>query len=202
MVTADRTARRRRAYARLLVALGVGLWAALVWRGPRQAAAQESACPALLTTWLKAQERFFEANGRYTTALREVRVSTAAHRDVLLVADPHGTVRGPAGGSYRSGWRDTILASSVRAASAPPSVLPAVVEGGAPVGLEGVCPSCAITLACIENLDADSDFSVWSVSSKDRQTQAGQVIRGGQPWREHDDLAPLAGAPAYADYLR
>lgn len=202
MVTADRTARRRRARARLLVAIGVGLWAALVWRGPREGASGAGACDRLLSAWIGAQQRFFEANGRYTTALREVRVSTEAQRDVLLVADPHGTVRGPAGGSYRSGWRDTVLASSVRAASAPPSVLPAVVEGGAPVGLEGACPSCAITLACIENLDGDSDFSVWSVSSKDRQTPAGRVIRGGQPWREHDDLAPLAGAPAYAEFLR
>ncbi len=44
--------------------------------------------------------------------------------------------------------------------------LPAEVR--ALLGLEGTCPACDITVACVGNLDADDDVDVWSISTKDR----------------------------------
>jgi type IV pilus assembly protein PilA len=35
-------------------------------------------------------------------------------------------------------------------------------------GLEGTCPDCNVTIACIANLDDDPDVDVWSISTKDR----------------------------------
>jgi hypothetical protein len=151
--------------------------------------------------WLSKERRFFEGHGRYTTLVREVDLMASVEDDVLLVADPNGTVeRHPEPRSRYSA--DTVLAASRRASRAPPSVLPAVAAGGERIGITGQCPSCSITLACIENLDEDSDFSVWTVSTHDRTTESGEMIRAGVPYLEHDDQAPLEGAPAYAELIR
>lgn len=36
------------------------------------------------------------------------------------------------------------------------------------LGIEGECPKCDITVACVGNLDDDADVDVWSISTKDR----------------------------------
>ncbi len=36
------------------------------------------------------------------------------------------------------------------------------------VGLEGECPNCNITVACVGNIDDDPQVDVWSISTKDR----------------------------------
>ena len=40
------------------------------------------------------------------------------------------------------------------------------------VGLEGTCPACEVTIACVGNLDADPDVDVWTISTKDRPEAA------------------------------
>jgi type IV pilus assembly protein PilA len=35
-------------------------------------------------------------------------------------------------------------------------------------GLEGACPDCNVTIACVGNVDADPDVDVWTISTKDR----------------------------------
>jgi hypothetical protein len=163
-VKLDGKTRKRRDWVRLFVALSVGFWVALVWRGPREERIERGWCAiALKRTLAKGQTPWLPSNS-----------------SVFLVSDPHTTASG----------------------EVPPSFIPAVVAGGARLGVSGACPDCTITLACIENTDADSDYSVWSISSRNRLGQHGELIRAATPYLEHDDEAPLEGAPAYPDYLR
>jgi hypothetical protein len=41
-------------------------------------------------------------------------------------------------------------------------------EVRATLGVEGACPACDVTIACVGNLDADEDVDVWTISTKDR----------------------------------
>lgn len=41
-------------------------------------------------------------------------------------------------------------------------------------GLEGECPKCELTVACVGNLDDDADLDVWTISTKDR----AEAVRG------------------------
>lgn len=38
----------------------------------------------------------------------------------------------------------------------------------ASVGIEGECPKCEVTVACVGNIDDDPQVDVWSISTKDR----------------------------------
>ena len=42
----------------------------------------------------------------------------------------------------------------------------------AATGLEGTCPDCNVTIACVANLDDDPDVDVWTISTKDRPEAA------------------------------
>ena len=42
----------------------------------------------------------------------------------------------------------------------------------AATGLEGTCPDCDVTIACVANLDDDPDVDVWTISTKDRPEAA------------------------------
>ena len=42
----------------------------------------------------------------------------------------------------------------------------------ASVGLQGTCPDCNVTIACVGNLDADPEVDVWTISTKDRPEAA------------------------------
>lgn len=52
------------------------------------------------------------------------------------------------------------------------------------LGLEGECPSCDITIACVGNVDDDAQVDVWSISTRDRE---GGVQ--GTPIHHLNDLA-------------
>jgi type IV pilus assembly protein PilA len=60
----------------------------------------------------------------------------------------------------------------------------------AQVGVSGQCPDCSITIACagdIDNVSSDSP-DVWSISTKDRQTDEGELIPAGQPYNHVNDV--------------
>lgn len=56
-------------------------------------------------------------------------------------------------------------------------------EVRATLGLEGTCPACDITMACVGNLDGDPEVDVWSISTKDRPGAAR-----GTPIHHRKDL--------------
>jgi len=51
------------------------------------------------------------------------------------------------------------------------------------LGIEGACPDCNVTIACVGNLDADPDVDVWTISTKDRPGAAR-----GTPFHHLKDL--------------
>ncbi len=56
------------------------------------------------------------------------------------------------------------------------------------VGLSGECPDCAITAACVANLDRDGDLDVWLISSKELTGLDGQPVEPGEPLHVMNDL--------------
>jgi hypothetical protein len=56
----------------------------------------------------------------------------------------------------------------------------------AQLGLEGDCPSCELTVACVGNIDDDDTVDVWSISTKDRAL-GGQTVTRGLPYRHVND---------------
>ncbi|GEL70731.1 hypothetical protein MVI01_25150 [Myxococcus virescens] len=56
------------------------------------------------------------------------------------------------------------------------------------VGLSGECPDCAITAACVANLDRDGDLDVWLISSKELTGLDGQPVNPGEPLHFMNDL--------------
>lgn len=55
------------------------------------------------------------------------------------------------------------------------------------LGVEGTCPACEVTVACVGNLDGDETVDVWSISTKDRALGDGGVVTRGLPWRHVND---------------
>ena len=157
---------KNRAWRRLGVAVGAGLWVALV----------SSAEPSV------DKKVAWKCTYQLRSALRQMKslAQTESYADTVLVVDPRST----------------------RAGKVPPSFIPAVVEGGVPVGVTGTCPDCQVTLACLENLDADDDWSVLSISNQARTTRRGELIRPGEVWLEHDDSDWVRDAPPYPEFLR
>lgn len=56
------------------------------------------------------------------------------------------------------------------------------------VGLSGECPDCAITAACVANLDRDGDLDVWLISSKELIGLDGQSVEAGELLHFMNDL--------------
>jgi type II secretory pathway pseudopilin PulG len=60
---------------------------------------------------------------------------------------------------------------------------------GVQPGIEGECPDCTLTVACVGNLDTDATLDVWSVSTTERTDAAGGAIPAGMPFNHVNDLA-------------
>lgn len=51
------------------------------------------------------------------------------------------------------------------------------------LGLHGTCPDCAVTIACVGNIDDDEAVDVWTISTKDRPG-----VARGTPQHDLKDL--------------
>lgn len=172
---------------RAAVFLAVGLASAgcnLVKGPPR-----ESECRGNLRTVLARELALKEARGVLSTHPAEVGFSPAPGNRYLYLFDAVGPV------SRRDGAPSPPLHESVgigpdtkaRGVTAEwlRARLPADVA--AQLGLEGTCPACEVTLACVGNIDDDDTVDVWSISTKDRTLPTGQVVTRGLPWRHVND---------------
>lgn len=69
-------------------------------------------------------------------------------------------------------------------------VLESNFAGNVRPGVSGVCPDeCEFAAICVGNIDNDEGLDIWSISSKDRQSDEGEPIPAGSPFHEQDDLA-------------
>jgi hypothetical protein len=56
------------------------------------------------------------------------------------------------------------------------------------LGINGTCPDCTFTAACVGNIDNDPEVDVWSVSTNERTGPGGQMIPAGEVFHEFDDV--------------
>ncbi len=62
------------------------------------------------------------------------------------------------------------------------------------LGLEGECPNCNVTIACVGNVDDDAQVDVWSISTRDRD---GGVQ--GTPIHHLNDLENTSALPVFKE---
>ncbi|MHA7630128.1 hypothetical protein [Corallococcus sp. M7] len=55
-------------------------------------------------------------------------------------------------------------------------------------GVEGTCPDCIVTAACVGNVDNDDTLDVWSISTVKRTAANGDTIEIGDPYNHVNDV--------------
>lgn len=63
--------------------------------------------------------------------------------------------------------------------------MPAAVRQS--LGLQGTCPDCDVTMACVGDIDGDPGVDVWTISTKERRL-GGETIPAGELRHDVDDL--------------
>lgn len=72
--------------------------------------------------------------------------------------------------------------------ASPEALERAVAKYAGPLGVQGTCPDCSITIACAGNVDGDDAVDVWSISTASRVDSGGKPIPPGQPHHDYDDV--------------
>lgn len=154
-------------------------------RGPPR----ESECRGNLRSIIGREWELKEARGVFSVHPAEVGFAPAPGNRYLYLFAPDGGV------TRRDGLPSPALSESVgigpdtRARGVTVEWLRARLPAdvASQLGLEGTCPACEVTLACVGNIDDDDAVDVWSISTKDRTLADGGVITRGLPWRHLDD---------------
>lgn len=145
---------------------------------------KQQACREGLTALLAAETRFHQRASRYTTSLSEL--------DVRLERGPYLYRLAAEGPVWRAGELEPahvgLGPDELRfgAADALEAGLPSLLRET--LGVHGACPGCAVTLACVGNLDGDATLDLWSISSKERPGARGETIPAGLAWNHRDDV--------------
>ncbi|AFE05002.1 fimbrial protein [Corallococcus coralloides DSM 2259] len=73
-------------------------------------------------------------------------------------------------------------------ALAPEAIQAALDQAGVKPGVEGTCPDCVVTAACVGNVDNDDTLDVWSISTVNRTAANGETIDLGDPYNHVNDV--------------
>lgn len=139
---------------------------------------KQTECRGVLERALAAEKKFYEANKRYTTKLKELDPASTRTTQLLRLSQT-----GPL-------WADGTLTDDAVGSAATIAVneanVPLLVANE--VGLHGECPACSITLLCVNELDGDATPDAWTISTIERLGNEGAKIPGGIAWNEVDDV--------------
>lgn len=84
---------------------------------------------------------------------------------------------------------ETVFPVSERFPALEPAEIQAALErAGVKPGVEGTCPDCIVTAACVGNLDSDDTLDVWSISTVNRTAANGETIELGVPYNHVNDV--------------
>ncbi|CAM4069493.1 pilin [Corallococcus exiguus] len=70
----------------------------------------------------------------------------------------------------------------------PAEIQAALAQAGVKPGVEGTCPDCVVTAACVGNVDNDDTLDVWSISTVNRTAANGETIELGTPYNHVNDV--------------
>jgi hypothetical protein len=155
-----------------------------------QARSKQAECKTNLKLLYASEKSFFAQKDGYSTSLEELgwdpeRGNRYAYflLDVGRVQDRSSAT--PSGGGVSGVNVDTFKYPKERPVSY--ADLPALA-GGAKAGVHGQCPDCTFVAVCAGNLDKDDTLDVWSISTADRTSPAGETILAGTPYNDVSDL--------------
>ncbi|MBN9686213.1 MULTISPECIES: pilin [unclassified Corallococcus] len=83
---------------------------------------------------------------------------------------------------------EIIPVGSAFPALAPEAIEAALAQAGVKPGVEGTCPDCIVTAACVGNVDDDDTLDVWSISTVNRTAANGETIEMGTPYNHVNDV--------------
>ncbi|RKG67008.1 pilin [Corallococcus sp. CA054B] len=83
---------------------------------------------------------------------------------------------------------DVIPVGAAFPAIEPEAIQAALDQAGVKPGVEGTCPDCVVTAACVGNVDNDDTLDVWSISTVDRTAANGETIPLGAPYNHVNDV--------------
>lgn len=149
-----------------------------------QSRAKQSECKTNLKSLYTAQKAYALDHEGYTSKLSELsfRVEPRNRYAYYAGAGPLAKA-GTAPGEAEGVEVDVAAYPRSNPAGGP---LPALLAGGARLGVEGQCPDCDFTAACVSTLVAGGGgkADVWSVSTRERVGPDGETIAPGQPFND------------------
>ncbi|MCY1035028.1 pilin [Corallococcus sp. BB11-1] len=84
---------------------------------------------------------------------------------------------------------DSFVPVSARFTALDPSEIQAALDNaGVEPGVEGECPECTLTAACVGNVDNDDTLDVWSISTAERTDAEGKAIAPGEAYLHVNDV--------------
>jgi type IV pilus assembly protein PilA len=135
-------------------------------RGPRR----DHECRSTLRSIMVAEFAFHSVQYRYTVHPHELGFAPSPGNRYAYVFDKVGDVtrrdEKPSPSPETSvGYGPDTEKRSITVEDLVPKLPP---EVRATLGLEGTCPDCQLTVACVGNLDDDPAVDVWTIATKDR----------------------------------
>ncbi|WP_375758360.1 pilin [Corallococcus exercitus] len=70
----------------------------------------------------------------------------------------------------------------------PEEIQTALARAEVEPGVQGQCPDCALTVACVGNVDNDATLDVWSISTANRTDANNEAIAPGEAFHHVDDI--------------
>lgn len=147
-------------------------------------------CRSTLSDLVAAERSFFSRRGRYTTLISDLFQPERNNRYLYLL-DPGGRLQLRTSDTIDFGVAATGVGVDVyrwgASADVVPTALPPQFFGAVPIGLQGTCPDCSVTIVCAAQLDLDGEMDIWSVSTNARADGRGQVVPPGMVFHDSDD---------------
>jgi hypothetical protein len=185
----------------VLAVVLLGLSSRFLLRGHRHS--KQSECKANLKSAYTAQVVLMLEQDRYSAQAEEIGFQPERGNRYAYFLSDEGSVQSRLGPTVDETSRHTGIGRDSFeygvASEIGREALPRFFAGGMRLGLTGDCagwdasfrhdasPPCAVTMACIGQIDEDLTFDVWSVSTVQRWTSSGDEIPAGQPYCEVDD---------------
>lgn len=156
------------------------------------ARAKQGECKGYLRALYKAQEEFKRKHGTYAGTIGPLGVPIERGNRYAYAIAAQGPLEDRSQSKIPSIPEAVGVEKDLFKYGAPAITLrnfPATFAGGMRLGIVGQCSDyCALTMACVGNIDQDPDLDLWSISSVARRDKNGKIIPPGEPLHDMDDL--------------
>jgi type IV pilus assembly protein PilA len=149
-----------------------------------QSRSKQSECKANLKGAFTALKSYEMEKGAFSVHPAEVGFSPERGNRYLYAFSAGGPIA--ANGGAPAADAEGVGADTLRFPDVSNEALRAGIPAAlrATLGVQGMCPECAVTVACAGNIDNDTTVDVWSISTGDRPGAPA-----GTPFNDVDDTS-------------